>query len=175
MNEAAVLAAVLLGGSGTLALIGWVTPQPRFAVAVELALLVAAAGVAAFVETAAEPAVLLGLWGAGGVLATIGGGPVVVTIFDLVDGGGESRLESAGEILRGGAWIGALERLATFGLLVAGWPAGLAFVAAIKGLGRYAELQSDSATGAAERFIIGTLASIVFAAAVAGVVVLASG
>ena len=65
--------------------------------------------------------------------------------------------------LRGGTWIGALERLAVTGSLLAGYPAGVAFVIAVKGLGRYPELRENP--GSSERFVIGTLASLVWAAA----------
>jgi hypothetical protein len=65
--------------------------------------------------------------------------------------------------LRGGTWIGALERLAVTGSMLAGYPAGVAFVIAVKGLGRYPELRENP--GSSERFVIGTLASMVWAAA----------
>jgi len=65
--------------------------------------------------------------------------------------------------LRGGTWIGVLERLAVTGVLLAGYPAGVAFVIAIKGLGRYPELREHP--GSSERFVIGTLGSLVWAAA----------
>ena len=72
--------------------------------------------------------------------------------------------------LRGGTWIGLLERLAITGALLAGYPAAIAFVIAVKGLGRYPELREHPA--ASERFVVGTLASMVWAS-VAGVVGLA--
>jgi hypothetical protein len=65
--------------------------------------------------------------------------------------------------------VGVLERAAVAGTLLAGWPEGLAVVLAVKGLGRYAELKAPAA---AERFIIGTLASLLWAAASVGCVVL---
>jgi hypothetical protein len=65
--------------------------------------------------------------------------------------------------LRGGTWIGALERLAVTGSLLAGYPAGVAFVIAVKGLGRYPELRENP--GSSERFVIGTLASLLWSAA----------
>ena len=64
--------------------------------------------------------------------------------------------------LRGGTWIGALERVAVTGCLLAGYPAGVAFVIAVKGLGRYPELRENP--GSSERFVIGTLASLVWSA-----------
>lgn len=68
------------------------------------------------------------------------------------------------EVLRGGTWIGILERLAITGAILAGYPAAIAVVIAVKGLGRFPEL--NTATGVSERFIIGTLASGLWAAAV---------
>jgi hypothetical protein len=73
------------------------------------------------------------------------------------------------EVLRGGAWIGVLERAAVAGTLLLGWTEGLAVLVAIKGLGRFTELKAPAA---AERFIIGTLASLLWAAGCVGVVVL---
>ncbi len=89
-------------------------------------------------------------------------------------------LESPASVLRGGAWIGYLERLAVAGTLLAGFPEGLALVLAVKGVGRYPELRDagDAArragrsADAPEEFIIGTLASVLWAAAAAGVAAL---
>ena len=53
--------------------------------------------------------------------------------------------------------------------LLAGSADGLVVVLAVKGLGRYAELRAPAA---AERFIIGTLASALWAVACVGVAVL---
>lgn len=67
--------------------------------------------------------------------------------------------------LRGGRVIGYLERIAVVAALTLRWPEAIAIVLAVKGLGRYPELRES---GAAEQFIIGTLASVMWAAAVAG-------
>ncbi|WP_207838892.1 hypothetical protein [Williamsia soli] len=67
--------------------------------------------------------------------------------------------------LRGGRVIGYLERIAVVAALGLRWPEAIAIVLAVKGLGRYPELRES---GAAEQFIIGTLASVLWAAAVAG-------
>ena len=75
----------------------------------------------------------------------------------------------AGSVLRGGAWIGALERLAVFAGLAAGFPEGVAVVLALKGVGRFPELRGGSG-GTTERFIIGTFTSVLWAAAAAGLV-----
>lgn len=111
-----------------------------------------------------------------GLVAVFGGGPVTARVFVLVDGhntdGGPDHdsMRRAGEVLRGGAWIGVLERAGIFASLVAGWPVGLAIVLGVKGLGRYPELRNGDNTGTAERFIIGTFTSVLWAAACAGVV-----
>ena len=110
-------------------------------------------------------------------VAVAGGGPVTSRIFSLVDGHErghtEDTLDRAGEVLRGGAWIGALERAAVFASLAVGQPGGVAVVLALKGLGRYPELRNQENTGTAERFIIGTFTSVLWAAACAGVLRLA--
>lgn len=74
--------------------------------------------------------------------------------------------DRARETLRGGLWIGILERLAITGAMLAGYPAGIAFVIAVKGLGRYPELRENP--GASERFVIGTLTSMLWAVLVGG-------
>ncbi|CAI9419536.1 hypothetical protein [Nocardioides sp. T2.26MG-1] len=112
-----------------------------------------------------------------GAVAVAGGGPVTALVFDLVDRreAPADSMQTAGRVLRGGAWIGALERGAILATLVAGWPEGLAVVLAVKGLGRYPELRAAEdgvRTGAAERFIIGTFVSVLWACACAAVVVL---
>lgn len=105
------------------------------------------------------------------VLAVAGGGPVTAATFRLVDGPGAPRTGSvrrAAEVLRGGAWIGALERLAVFASLASGWPEGLALTLALKGLGRYPELRHEERPGIAERFLIGTFVSVLWACGCAG-------
>jgi hypothetical protein len=104
-----------------------------------------------------------------GALAVCGGHLASRAVLEVVDSSGELAIDS---LLPGGSWIGALERLAVFVSLVAGLPEGVAVVLAVKGLGRYPELKVDqmsrsdgnvdrSAVG--ERFIIGTLVSVLWA------------
>ncbi|MET4060032.1 hypothetical protein ABIB35_001577 [Arthrobacter sp. UYP6] len=76
-----------------------------------------------------------------------------------------TRHPAPGSVLRGGLVIGVLERLAVAAAVLASEPVAIAYVVAIKGLGRYAELKETPA--AAERFIIGTLASMLWAVGVA--------
>lgn len=74
------------------------------------------------------------------------------------------------EVLRGGLTIGVLERVGSAGAIIAGFPEALAIVVAVKGVGRFTELESPEAR---ERFIIGTFASLIWACAAALVVHLA--
>ena len=86
---------------------------------------------------------------------------------DLAPAGGDGPTgRQARSVLRGGTWIGVLERAAIAGAILTGFPTGVAFVIAVKGLGRYPEIREHP--GASERFVVGTLASMMWAAAVAG-------
>lgn len=76
----------------------------------------------------------------------------------------EAAADSPG-VLRGGLVIGILERIAVALAILLNEPVAIAYVVAIKGLGRYAELKETPA--AAERFIIGTLTSLLWACGVA--------
>ncbi|HEY8295012.1 MAG TPA: hypothetical protein VIG41_06700 [Micrococcaceae bacterium] len=68
-------------------------------------------------------------------------------------------------VLRGGLVIGMLERTAVVVAILADQPVAIAYIVAIKGLGRYPELKQTPA--ASERFIIGTLGSMLWAAGLA--------
>lgn len=127
--------------------------------------------VAAVLAWAAGPAEQ-GITTAGTIVAVLaaglGGGPVATAVLTAAD---PTRAAAGGgvgdpEVLRGGAWIGVLERIAVAGTLLAGWPEGLPVVLAVKGLGRFAELK---ASAAAERFIIGTLTSVLWCVGCVGV------
>ena len=72
-------------------------------------------------------------------------------------------LEAAGEQLKGGYWIGLLERAALFACVLSGFPAGIAVVLGVKGLGRYPELRTPTGSKG-ELFIIGTFSSMLWAA-----------
>jgi hypothetical protein len=103
--------------------------------------------------------------------AVLGGGPVATAVLRAAD---PAQVGVAGgpqdpTILRGGAWIGALERAAIAGALLTGSAEALVAVIAVKGLGRFAELRAPAA---AERFIVGTLASGLWAAGCVGVALL---
>ena len=74
------------------------------------------------------------------------------------------------EVMRGGTTIGYLERLAVVISLIAGFPEAIAIVVAVKGVGRFSEL---AAAEARERFIIGTLSSLLWACILGALVRLA--
>lgn len=107
----------------------------------------------------------------GVAVSLLGGGALTTIILAIASSATGTTARVQRDVLRGGAWIGALERLAVLGTLVAGWPEGLAVIVAIKGLARYPELRTASTAGggASERFIIGTLASLGWAAVCAWV------
>lgn len=84
--------------------------------------------------------------------------------------------QRAERVLAGGLVIGVLERVAVTGAILLGHPEGIAIVVAIKGLGRYPELRgpgteqgvrtqeaAELGSAVSERFIIGTLASLIWA------------
>lgn len=174
------LVLVLLGFAVLCGVAAWTAAGRRVWAPVSLAVLVAAALVAAIPERISVDGhgATTALVALAGALAVVGGGPVTALVFDLVDRREPpaDSLARAGQVLRGGAWIGALERITIFGTLVAGWPEGLALVLALKGLGRYPELRAAETGGApsgtAERFIIGTFTSVLWACSCAGVVAL---
>ncbi|RWZ46454.1 hypothetical protein ELQ90_13415 [Labedella phragmitis] len=117
-------------------------------------------------------------------LAVLGGSPAASFALDLathgsvspgahggiiVDRGGPNATAPR-EVLRGGLAIGYLERAAIAGALIAGYPEAIAIVVAVKGVGRFTELAEAETR---ERFMIGTLASMVWAAASAALFVFA--
>lgn len=170
MNTAVL---VLLGLTAVLGLLLTVQGErvrPPWA-ALFLAVLLALAGVLAWAGGDApagtvEAAALIGV-----LAAVAGGGPVATAVLRAADPAavGVTGGPQDPSILRGGAWIGILERVAVAVTLLVGSGEGLVVVLAVKGLGRYAELRAPAA---AERFILGTLASALWAAACVGVAIL---
>ena len=166
---------VLMTVGGLLSMVGMAfvgtsaTRRMRTTLAAVVAALLLIAVAARTFETSAPsdqyPALVL----VSAVVAVCGGSLVATAVFDQVD---RADMRAAADILRGGIWIGALERLAAFGSLLAGLPEGLAIVLAVKALGRYPELRIDAArttdkSGVGERFIIGTMVSLLWAAGAA--------
>lgn len=121
----------------------------------------------------------------GTAVAVLGGNPVTRRVLEIAthgrvkdgaNGGILLDAEAAGvrddderptEVLRGGTTIGYLERLAVVVAIIAGYPEAIAIVVAIKGIGRFSEL---AAAEARERFIIGTLSSLLWACIVGALV-----
>ena len=113
------------------------------------------------------------------LLGSVGGSPFVSLVLDLATRGSVTLGTHGGilvmspapvrEILRGGAAIGYLERVSLIGSVLVGQPAAVAVIVAIKGLGRYSELENAAAR---ERFIIGTLASLLWAGVCAAAITL---
>jgi hypothetical protein len=137
-----------------------------------VAVLLGAAAVVAWAAGPASGGVAEGAVVAAVAAAVTAGSPVATAVLRAADPTHAGTKGGPGdpEVLRGGAWIGVLERAAIAGTLLADWPEGLAVVLAVKGLGRYNELRETPA--ASERFILGTLASSLWAAACVGVAVL---
>jgi hypothetical protein len=125
----------------------------------------------------------------GVAVAVVGGNPVARRILDIATGGrvqetsdggivlpvaGDDEDASPGEktrtLMRGGTVIGYLERVAVVMGIISGYPEAIAVVVAVKGIGRFSELATPEAR---ERFIVGTLASLVWACLVGALVRLA--
>jgi len=106
------------------------------------------------------------------IAALVSGGAMTTSILTLADASARPVPRVQRTILRGGAWIGGLERLGLVATVLAGWPEGVALIVAVKGLARYPELKVGHNSGAAERFIIGTFVSLGWAAACAGIATL---
>lgn len=121
----------------------------------------------------------------GVALGVLGGNPVTRRVLDAASGGRVRETEDGGILLRadngdddgaeralmrGGTVIGYLERLAVVVSILAGFPEAIAVVVAVKGIGRFSELAAPEAR---ERFIVGTLASLLWACVVGALVRLA--
>jgi hypothetical protein len=122
----------------------------------------------------------------GVALAVLGGDPLTRKVLDIATGGRVRETDDGGillptsrknsessewePLLRGGTTIGYLERLAVVMAIIAGYPEAIAVVVAVKGIGRFSEL---AASEARERFIIGTISSLLWACLVGALVRLA--
>lgn len=176
-------AAVLILVLASLCCVVLTLRRPQRALVYTAAATLAAALTMAALPTPHAPTLVTALLGiATLVLAVLGGGPAVQVVLALSAGGGipgehggilvsshddEAPHSAKKEVLRGGRTIGMLERLATAGGIMAGFPTAVAVLVAIKGVGRFTELDAPEAR---ERFIIGTLMSLIWACACAGVV-----
>jgi hypothetical protein len=173
MNVAVVVLLGLTAVCGLLLTAQGERVRPAWAAVLPGALLVAA-GALSWIGGDAPDGLVEAASVAGLLAAVAGGGPVATAVLRVADpaAAGVSGGPQDPEILRGGAWIGVLERAAVGAAILAGSAEGLVVVLAVKGLGRYAELRSPAAS---ERFILGTLASALWAAACVGVAMLLRG
>jgi hypothetical protein len=170
----AALALLACTAAGGLVLSAWGERLRSPWGAAVLTALLGIAGALAWIADGASAGIEEGAAVAGVCAAVLGGGPVATAVLRFADPAatGVAGGPQDPDILRGGAWIGFLERAAVGATLLAGSAEGLVVVLAVKGLGRYAELRAPAA---AERFIIGTLASALWAAACVGVAILLRG
>jgi hypothetical protein len=117
-----------------------------------------------------------------GGLGVIAGNPITVWVLNRartpapaehggIVVGSEDGETTPREVLRGGWLIGYLERLAIVAGIVLGHYEVVAAIIAVKGLGRFSELDSAAAR---ERFIIGTLTSFIWAGTCAVLIVAAN-
>ncbi|MGR2754049.1 hypothetical protein [Agromyces arachidis] len=178
-----------LAAAAVLSVLAFLRPRPIHlwpAAGAVVVAIVAASTAGSPVPAVAAPLVAL----LGTVVAVFGGSPAAATALQLAMGtsappgahGGilvAVRPDEPGaagvsaprrEVLRGGLTIGVLERLGAAGSIIAAFPEGLAIVVAVKGVGRFTELEAPEAR---ERFIIGTFASLIWACAAAFAVHLA--
>jgi hypothetical protein len=168
-----VLFVVCPVAAAVVAVVAWRRPA-RVLTVLAAALLTVTLVVAAVLPEAAPAVVTAITTAAALVLSVTGGSPVVRllldrTTFDEREGVHGGIVVGEREVLRGGEVIGLLERLAVTGAIIAGVPEALAVVIAIKGVGRFTELENGAVR---ERFIVGTLGSWIWAAAAAGLVLL---
>jgi hypothetical protein len=170
----ATLAVLACTAAGGLILTAWGERlRPPWGAGV-LTLMLGVAGVLGWFADGATAEVEEGAAVAAVFAAVLAGGPVATAVLRFADPAatGVAGGPQDPDILRGGAWIGFLERAAIGATILVGSAEGLVVVLAVKGLGRYAELRAPAA---AERFIIGTLASALWAAACVGVAILLRG
>lgn len=152
---------------------GWCTASrsPAWLVAT-VALLVTGTGSVAWCATLGAPTSGRALWLVNGtalVAAVLSGGALTKALLTIADKSARKPARVRRLVLQGGAWIGTLERLAVAAALLSRWPEGIAVIVAVKGLARFPELKTAQGTGASERFILGTFASLGWAATCAGV------
>ena len=170
-----VLLVLVTGAAAALSVLAWWRPTIAYTAGAGGAV---AAGILLAAVQGGDPgsAVLALVTALALVAAVVGGGPAATVALRLATRGSVQEgvhggiIEKGDEIMRGGMTIGLLERLALAGLILSGFPEGIAVIVAVKGVGRFGEFETPAGR---ERFIIGTFASLIWAAAGAGIAVLA--
>lgn len=160
-----VLPAIVVVGVGAYALLLGFEPTPPGALGPLIALGLALIGI-----VAGGPLATLVL-----AAATRGGAPDgnhggIIVPVDAATRSTARTKPSTREVLRGGLTIGYLERVVVIAAVLVGRWELLAGLIAIKGLGRFRDLDAGAAT---ERFIIGTLVSLIWAGLCGALIVLA--
>ncbi|MFJ4046622.1 hypothetical protein ACIPV2_12860 [Microbacterium sp. NPDC089987] len=160
-----------------LSLLGVRTPSTA-TMAVCAVLLVAAVTIVIVVHPIAMPAIGVPMTVIGIGAATLGGNPFTRRALDIATGKRVRETPDGGilivaaqhadpadvrTLMRGGTVIGYLERICTVLAIAVGFPEAIAAIIAVKGIGRFPELGEAEAR---ERFIIGTLASLLWAGAI---------
>ena len=90
-----------------------------------------------------------------------GNGKIVVTGCEPSQESGKQ--DEAGTSMRGGRWIGPLERILILLLASVEAPAAIAAIVAAKGVIRFPEINQDKAGQKAEEFLVGSFASWILA------------
>ena len=167
-----------------LSLVGLRRPSTVLA-AVGGALVAAALTIVVVLPPGATPLLGVPITVLGFAAATVGGNPFTRRALDIAAGNRVRETEDGGivilashdadpaharTLMRGGTVIGYLERICTVVAIAVGFPEAIAAIIAVKGIGRFPELAEAEAR---ERFIIGTLASLLWAGAVGTVIRLA--
>lgn len=167
-----------------LSLVGLRRPSTVLA-AVGGALVAAALTIVVVLPPGATPLLGVPITVLGFAAATVGGNPFTRRALDIAAGNRVRETEDGGivilashdadpaharTLMRGGTVIGYLERICTVAAIAVGFPEAIAAIIAVKGIGRFPELAEAEAR---ERFIIGTLASLLWAGAVGTVIRLA--
>jgi len=155
--------AIVVIGVGALALALGFDPRPAGLVAGILPLAIVAVGIVAGGPVAV---LVLGAATRGGPPTGEHGG-IIVPVAGATTGRAAT---STREVLRGGTTIGYLERVVVIAAALIGRWELVAALIAVKGLGRFRDLDAGAAT---ERFIIGTLVSTLWAGVCAALIVLA--
>jgi len=156
---------------------------PTTAVMATAGVLVAAAVALVIVlPPSAAPVFGLPLTVLGFAAATVGGNPFTRRALDIATGKRVRETEDGGiliiaahdadpaharTLMRGGTVIGYLERICAVVAIAVGFPEAIAAIIAVKGIGRFPELAESEAR---ERFIIGTLASLLWAGAIGTII-----
>jgi hypothetical protein len=101
--------------------------------------------------------------------AVVGGAPVATAVLRLADATWPTSAQGFAHagVLPAGEWLGPLERVVTFACLSLSWPEGVAAVLVLKSWGRLDVIKTSPEAG--QRFMIGTMTSVLWAAALAGV------